>query len=171
MSATNSVFRIAIDESKRPKMVCGEKCLRGLIQIGEFTEQFDVPIGTWAVSDYRHQWQEGLDRFLSGTMPACVVTGMRDPSRGTLINTWALYVDHGKAVLQNQILLCKTIRQRFNGHNFYDFIEPRETHTEDGEPISEWVVSRSSIVDFLKTIRGSQGGVRVSRGVRGAGVR
>jgi hypothetical protein len=80
---------------------------------------------------------------------------MRDPARGIVINTWAIYNDHDEAVFQNQILLCKKIRRRFDGHNFYDFIVPRETQTEDGEPISEWVVRRSSIVEFLTTTESS----------------
>jgi len=152
MTEPTSVFQIVIDDSKQPVEVNGEKCLYGIIRIGGFSERFIAPLEIWSVSDYKRQWKEGLTRFLDGALSSCMVTGMRDPLRGVFIDTWALYVDHDNVVFQNQILLCKKIRKRFSGNNFCDFIEPRETQTEDGSPISEWVVSRSAIVDFLETL-------------------
>jgi len=130
----------------------GEKCLHGIIQIGDFDERFNVPIEMWSIPDYKRQWREGIERFLAGEISSCLVVGMRNPLRGVFINTWSMYVDREQVVFQNQILLCKQIRRRFTGHNFYDFIEPRETQTEDGEPISEWTVCRNAIVEYLKSL-------------------
>lgn len=152
MPATNTVFRIDIDESRQPVIAYGEKCLTGTIQIRDFTETFHVPVEIWSVADYKRQWKEGIERFLTGTLPSCLVTGMRDPKQGVFINTWPIHAEDDHVVLQNKILLCKQIRRRFKGRNIYDFIGPREIMTEDGEPISEWVLDRGALADFLKEL-------------------
>jgi hypothetical protein len=152
MSATNALFAVAIDELKQPVIAYGEKCLKGSIQIGDFVERFNVPVEVWSVGDYKRQWRQGIKRLLAGEFPTCLVTGMRDPMRGVFINVWPMYADHGKVVFQNKMLLCEMIRKRFSGENFYDFIESRETQTEDGEPISEWTTSRSAVAKFLNTL-------------------
>lgn len=152
MPTAQNLFEITIDESEPPIIAYGEKCLKGFIQIGAFVERFNVPVEEWHVADYKQQWREGIERVLAGVFPACLVVGMRDPLQGVFINTWPMYADHDNVVFQNKILLCKQIRKRFTGHNFYDFIEPRETCAEDDEPISEWVVSRNSVAKFLKMI-------------------
>jgi hypothetical protein len=155
MTGTNTVFRIDIDETRHPVVAYGEKCLGGTIRIGDFTESFEVPVDLWSVADYKRQWQEGIGRFLAGTAPSCLVTGMRDPEQGVLITIWPLYVEHennGAVVIQHKTLFFRDIRMRFTGRNFYDLVGPREFMTEDGDPISEWVIARSSLVDFLKEL-------------------
>jgi len=151
----NSVFRIDIDESRRPVIAYGETCLAGTIRISDYYESFLVPVDLWSVADYKRQWQEGIGRILMGTVPSCLVTGMRDPEHGLLVNIWPLYADPdnaGVVVIQSKSLLCREIRMRLTGRNFHDLIGPREFMTPDGDPVSEWVIPRSSLVDFLKEL-------------------
>ena len=150
MPTKTKLFNISIDESQKTVILNGEKCLYGIIQIGDFLEKFNVPVELWNVSDYKRQWREGLERLLNGALSTCVVTGMRDPFRGIFINTWSIYSIRKKVIIQNQILLCKQIKKRFTGNNFYDFIEPYENQTEDGAPISEWGISMSAVKHYYE---------------------
>jgi hypothetical protein len=151
----NSVFRIEIDDSRRPAVAYGEKCLPGTIWISGHSESIQMPVDFWSVADYKRQWREGIGRILADTVTSCLVTGMRDPEQGVLIDVWPLYTDPdhaGVVVIQSRTLLCSKIRMQFTGLNFHDLIGPREFMTPDGDPIPEWVVPCGSLADFLKEL-------------------
>lgn len=149
MDNKQPIFRITIDVDTPPVVEFDEKCLEGRITIGSFSEGLSLPVECWTPNDYVEQWREGLDRFARGVHPTCLVTEMRDPNRACFINVWPIYADSQFAVIHNQILLCDEIRGRFTGKNFYEFVNPRETVSEDGTPISEWRIPIAAIDRFI----------------------
>jgi len=51
--------------------------------------------------------------------------------------------------LQNHILFFDLLKSKFDQHYPYRHIPPRCTVNEEGEKISEWVMSVHDLVDFL----------------------
>jgi hypothetical protein len=149
MSTEHKDFRIVFEADFDPEVVFGEKCVRGEICIGDYIERFNAPVEVWSRQEYLDQWREALERFRSGHQPTCLVTAMRDLAESDFISIWPIYKDGENAVFQNQVLLSSYIRDRFDGENVYDFIEPREIVSEDGELISEWKVSLDAVERFF----------------------
>ena len=123
----------------------GEIVLSGSLTIGDFNECFQAPLSYWDRGNYLSQWRESLSQLLNGESNSAFVTAMYDPNTANFIFWWVMYLIGENVHIQNHVLFLDELKQPFDEHDIYKFIPARETHTEEGEPISEWVVNLRDI--------------------------
>jgi len=112
----------------------------GEIRLNDFTERFEAPLGFWNVKDYERQWALGLRLVSEGSSKSCLITAMYDPAVANFIVWWPIYRERDHVVVQNQVLFMKRLKAKFDAEDPYRSIDDRVSVTEDGEPVSEWIV-------------------------------
>lgn len=129
----------------RPKKRNNVLVVKGEITINEFKEFLDIALDWWSLNDYRKQWQEGIDHLLDHNV-SCFVVSIHNPKIRRYIDWWLLYKIGNKVYVRNQLIISDIYQEQigdkpFTVQNCYDFIPERgESHDEDGNKISEWVV-------------------------------
>jgi hypothetical protein len=141
-------FSIQITDTRIDRDACGELAVYGAIQIGSFREELFISLEVWAQADYRRQWEAGLRRILSADR-SCLITSMRDLAVSDFIDRWVLYRLGDEVVFQNQLLVTTEAPRGITESTIYDLVPPRETHTDDGQQISEWKVPLHDIYEFV----------------------
>lgn len=117
----------------------------GEINIGDFSETFDMPIESWKIKDYEQQWQAGLDR-LKDHDKSCLVTEAFNLNLSPLINWWLIYKENNMLYIRNHVLFQEyyedTIGNKpFTPETCFNFIGPKTpNYLEDGRQVSEWVI-------------------------------
>ncbi len=129
-----------------PDFVSYEKMEPGssycVIKFDDFCEHSYMSSSSWSIDDYKKQWKLAFDRLNAG-QTACFVVNFQPYS--CLIAMWIAYIIEDKLHIQNQYYFGKYYRKiigkkPFTPENSFNFIPNYETHTEDNEKISEWVV-------------------------------
>lgn len=120
----------------------------GRIVIGDFSERFALapapPVPT--VEGLPAAWRLGLARLLTAEDATAVLR--TDP-----MQAWVLYRE-GSVVHIQQHLLVPGWEGELDAKGSVVRPPPRETLTEDGDPISEWRTSIDAIRAFLDETRG-----------------
>lgn len=98
---------------------------QGEITVGDFVERFAY------VASTASEWKAELQRLIDG---ALVVALVHDPRFA-----WVVYREGDRCFVQ----------QRFSLDGQFLDLLPRETVTEDGDPISEWVTTLEEIRHFV----------------------
>jgi len=123
----------------------------GKIQIGSFSETFEVALNYWRQPDYRRQWYTGIKRIVDGSTTSCLITSIVDPSTANFIHWWPIYRVDEEVVFQNHLLFMDAIAGgQFQDTDPYRFVPERETVSDDGESVSEWVAPLQSLKQFLE---------------------
>ncbi len=136
------------------KLVSEEPPLgRGRLQIGEFTEEFEVVLEFWSADEYRQHWSEVLESMLNGRRSSALITSMTEPSTASFLVWWPIYAHAEGFVLQQQILFLNDLK--FDPNDPAKHVPKRVQFSEDGERISEWQIDSRAIENFLRrAIRG-----------------
>lgn len=121
----------------------------GSIELGDFREHFLASLEFWRAEDYERQWREALGRVLAGAETSCLITSIRDPAVAFGVAWWPLHVTGDVVRVQNAIRFFEHLDRPFDPRDPYPSVPPRRTTSEDGEPISEWVVTVEAIRSFL----------------------
>lgn len=128
----------------------------GKIQIGDFSERFIMYLGYWDIPKYQSQWLEGVQRILNDEYStSCLLQNMYDPKQAGFIFTWTMYKIQDTIILHNRMLILDDLEEPFDENNPYNSMDPRETITEEGDPISEWTTSTQELEKFLKVLTSS----------------
>jgi hypothetical protein len=130
----------------------GDIVLPGSLIIGNFKEDFLASLSYWGRENYLSQWRESILRLLNGKNNSAVVTAMYDPEKANFIFWWVMYLIEECVHIQNHVLFLEQLDHPFDENDIYQFIPPRETHTSDGEPISEWVVNISDLEGCFRSL-------------------
>ena len=114
----------------------------GVIYINDFYEHFYMSSSWWSLADYQRQWQMAFERLRMGK-DACFVVNVQ--CHTPLVATWLAYCVGKKIYIQNQYFFGAYYKQvigrkSFTPESSFDFIPERETHCDDGDPISEWEI-------------------------------
>jgi hypothetical protein len=117
--------------------------LRGRTTIGDLTETFLAPLGFWSREDYEQQWIEAARRLLQGADRTGFFTE-------AMWRWWTMWVAGDEVVVHEQILVPEALIEPLDPTDPYRQIGERETHSEDGEPISEWRLALSDIQEFVE---------------------
>lgn len=141
----------SIDLSKHEFKSEEDMVVTGLLKIGEFAEEFQASLSYWDRRKYLIQWKEALERLFKGENSSAFVTNMYDPSTANFIFWWVMYLIGDNVHIQNHVLFLDELEGKFDETELYKFIPERETVTEEGEPISEWVVKLSDIREYLNS--------------------
>ena len=134
---------------KKPKKRWEVLTIKGQIKIGNFKEDLYLSVDWWGPDDYEHQWIEGLNR-LAKHEKSCLVVDVNNPTNRKFIEWWPLYKIDNKIYVRNSIIIADIYSEQIGDKPFtlqtcYDFIPERgQSHDEDGNKISEWVVDWNS---------------------------
>ena len=117
----------------------------GEISIGGYDETLYMPLDYWTISDYKRQWQEGLERIKTHDQ-SCLVATTHDLAMRPFIDWWLLYKVGDEVYVQNQLVIGDIYQDQIGNNEFtvdncYDFIPPRHINrNEDKDKVSEWFV-------------------------------
>jgi hypothetical protein len=103
----------------------------------------------WSEFDYRTQWIAAIRRVLQGEIKSCLITSLTNPDTANFLFWWPIYRVGDEAILHNQVLILDDLVSRFDLNDPYSSLPERETVSDDGLPISEWVIPLSSFAAFL----------------------
>lgn len=145
--------RFSIDLDNNEFKFEGDTVVPGLLKINNFSEKFHASLSYWDRDRYLLQWKEALDRIKYGEKNSAVITTMYDPSTANFIFWWVLYLLGNKVYIQNHVLFLEELKCPFNEADLYSFIPERETKTEEGESISEWVVEIEDIQECADSLK------------------
>lgn len=121
----------------------------GKIRIGSFSETFHVPLSYWTRDKYRSQWKAAIYKLIHGENKVALITSMYSPKNANFILWWKMYRIEENIHIQNQVLFMEDLDKEFDEENIYQFIPERRTLTEDGDSISEWIISLKDIIDSI----------------------
>jgi hypothetical protein len=103
----------------------------GEITIGDFTERFACNFPKGSIEQLESNWRAELRRLVSG---AAAVALVHDPRFA-----WVFYRDGTRCFIQQKLLL----------HGDFQNVASRQTKTEDGQTVSEWITHVSDSERFL----------------------
>ena len=109
----------------------------GSITIGDHSEQFQSAMDYWDERRYEQQWEQASDR-LRERKHAAFITSITNPRNSNFIRWWVCYVQNEELVFQEHILFLNELNEAFQEKSPYTHIPSYESHTEEGDPISEW---------------------------------
>lgn len=130
----------------------GDLVNQGFFKIGDFEESFQASLSYWNRNRYVSQWREALNRLLDGKKSSAIITTMHDPNTANFIFWWVMYLVGDDVYIQNHVLFLDELERPIDENNLYRFIPERETQTEEGEKISEWVIGISAVKEFADSI-------------------
>ncbi len=122
----------------------------GRIRVGRFTERFELACGYWTPQDYQLKWREALLRLVEGASYACLMTRMSPPGEEAIRMAWVLCRSKDTVFVQQWVWVPYEHPIRFDDDEQVIELEPRATHSEDGEPISEWRTTVEAVKAFLQ---------------------
>jgi hypothetical protein len=122
----------------------------GRIVIGDFTETFRIPLGFWEESDYRRSWRRAFEVLNADPhATSCLMTSMTDPGDSNFLGCWPMYREGEDVYVQNAIIFLDEIEQDFDPAAPWGCVGPRQSIDEDGNKVSEWITSMSSLREFF----------------------
>lgn len=130
---------------RNPERVNTLACCRGRITIGNFKEEFNIPVDWWSLERYERQWKEAIERIKTKKQSCLVASYDKFKGQPSII-LWVLYKRDNKIFIQNHYLLGKTYKKRVGKKQFtiqtcYRYVPPRKIKSAlDGYKISEWVI-------------------------------
>lgn len=127
-----------------------EEVRYGQIQLGNFSEHFQVDLEFWRQEDYEIHWRQALVRITTGSEVSCLLTSIGDPQCSTMVFWWPLYRTGDTIRVQNAIRFFEHLDAPFDPGNPFASVPERQEISEDGERISEWTISVQDVQDFLR---------------------
>lgn len=121
------------------------KAARGLIVLGDSSEEFLANLREWTEAEYREQWINSIRSLLDGELKAVLITTFSSPTVASHLEWWALYRVGEDVFAQNQLLFFGHVKGEFDSNKAVQFLKDRETRNEEGLPISEWTVSMDDL--------------------------
>jgi hypothetical protein len=80
---------------------------------------------------------------------SCLMASMTDPSNSNFLVCWPMYREGDDVYIQHAIIILDEIEGKFEHAAPWDILSPRSRVDEDGNKISEWVTSMSSLRKFF----------------------
>jgi hypothetical protein len=122
----------------------------GEIVLGDDREYFHAPVHYWSARDYEENWRAALQRLVDGEEVSCLITSMFDAKYSNFITTWPLYRIGDQVYVQNHIVFRDELDQPYDETKPWLSVGPRETVDEDGNHLSEWIISLEGVRQFLE---------------------
>ena len=112
----------------------------GILKIGSFEEKIYLNQDYWNIEEYKKSWLNAIDNVLSEHKNTAIITSMSDIKNANFIEWWPMYIQDRQVIIQNHILFIKDIRHSVSENNLFSFIPKYNSHNEDGEKISQWMI-------------------------------
>lgn len=129
------------------------KAARGIIVVGDSTEEFLANLSEWTQREYREQWRRSIRRLLEGERKAVLITTFSSPTVASHLEWWALYREGEDVFAQNQLLFFDDLDAQFDPSRAVEFLRERQTKNEEGLAISEWRVSMDDLRAFAEQVK------------------
>lgn len=126
----------------------GEIYQYGEIVIDDFQEKFLSSLSFWSVEDYRKHWIRSLKELYTNSKSGLIID-MYDPEQSKTIEWWILYKVDTLVYFQNSLLFLDELNGVLEINRIAAHIPTRERYTDEGELISEWCTSITSIEKFI----------------------
>ena len=123
------------------------------ITMNNFEEIGEMYLNYWKQDSYIEQWKIGVDRILKYGLESSLLftsTSLWGPNFA-----WILYLVDKKIIIQERVFLPgDTIDAGFSLEgDFYKYIGRRETHSEELEKYSEWIVDLNDLQNFANKLK------------------
>jgi len=125
-----------------------DKYQYGIIKIDDFQEKFLSSLSFWSSDDYIKHWFCSL-KNLGANSKSGLIIDMYDPKKAEIIEWWILYKVNNLVYLQNSLLFSNKLNNVFDLECISEYVPERQTQTSEGDWISEWCISISSIENFI----------------------
>ena len=121
----------------------------GVIQLGEHQEFFHAFVGFWSAEEYQASWATAMRRLAGGAEVSCLLTSVSDPAEANFLTSWPLYRNGDDVYVQNHLIFIDELDHAFDLDAPWESIDPHTRVDEDGNRISEWLITRTDIEDFI----------------------
>lgn len=118
------------------------------ITIGNHIEYVETDTSYWKKKDFEKQWLRSLKRFLEGASSVTLFVSMNAIYEAVTLEAWVLYEDKNNpenVFVQNCLISRKEILKCTSQSELIDRTDKHETHSQNGDPISEWTTTRTEI--------------------------
>ena len=117
--------------------------LCGRITLGDYRERFLAPINFWQREDYERQWLEAARRILG------------ESDRTGFFTTpyefwWTMWRSGDRVYVHEEVITDERYAGPYDGSAPYHIIADRVTHTEEGQPVSEWEITLDDVRGFVE---------------------
>ena len=120
----------------------------GTIVLGEYRDGFEISLEWWGRAAYEQQWLGAAKRLLSGAECVMFLVSYNGPD-ATFHLAWPVWRNGDSVHVQNCLVLTEQLPTPFNPDEAHRIVGMRETVSEEGEPISEWVISLADVRAFV----------------------
>ena len=136
----------------------------GRIRLGQFQDEFQVPLYDWAPGDYVAQWLDAGERLVAGAPAVVFLTHMMHPTAAYHMG-WPAWCDGDRVLVQERLFLAallgeeEALGEQLGGP--FDVERPevhlgaRQEISDEGLRISQWAVSLRDIAAFVERRRRS----------------
>lgn len=118
---------------------------RGVLQLGNFTEEFLAAASLWKAERYRRQWREAARSLAGGAERVAFITSFVHPDAVNVL--WPAWREGGLVYIQNQLSLPENRRGLLDPDSPALQVGDRAFQTANG-PIPEWIVPIDEIAAF-----------------------
>jgi hypothetical protein len=125
----------------------------GRITLGEHTEPFEASLEAWDPRRYVQQWQEQAARLVSGADRALCLTSFGGPEAAYHFG-WPMWRFNDAVRVQQYLIIAEQLSAPLDPSRAESVVRDREAASEDGHPISEWVVDVEDVRYWLEQARG-----------------
>ena len=120
----------------------------GGLELGPDSESFAADLSAWSLRDYEAQWREGIARLAVGADASALVTSFAGPD-APLHLMWPMWRDGKQVVFHEHLVPGDAITGLVVAEDFYAAVGKRHSRSDDGEPISEWILPFADVLAFL----------------------
>jgi CdiI N-terminal domain len=120
----------------------------GRITLGGFQDEFQVPLFDWAPGDYAAQWLDAAERLVAGAPAVVFLTHMVHPTAPYHLG-WPAWRDGDRVVVQERLFQADQLGGPFDADHPESHLGPRREISDEGLPISQWVVTLSDVAAFV----------------------
>ena len=121
----------------------------GRITLGDFRERFIASLIYWSTADYERQWREAVQRIVDGCEKSALITNMYDPAAAKFIVWWPMWRKGELVHVHNALLFMEQLDEPFRADDPYRHVGEHGPISDDGEAISDWVVTLDALARFL----------------------
>jgi CdiI N-terminal domain len=125
------------------------------IALRDHVESFPLITSRWTIADYEAQWRNSLKALTTGAVDACVlVTDLQPIEDSAGMSYWVLFREQETIFVQERLMrtLSFSANDLFRPEEIEPIIPPRIQGTaEEFSQVSEWIISKADVVEFLAT--------------------
>jgi len=148
------MFKIFTTDERVPESdTNGGRVVYGKIVIDSFCETFTVSLSSWSREQYDQHWNTALERLIGGADRSALITSYIKPrtriTPDDFLVWWPLYRDGDTVYVQNHLLFFRQLSTPFLPARPWESLRDRQVTNEEGQKISEWVMTVQDIRNFL----------------------